>query len=1464
MAQAKPIFAEDDVVVGEGAMPFPDPKVEQSEKVLKRGEAAIAAAKAGQAERQSVLTRVQSKHPDLPIRGIMAKDDEVVGAGDSIATQPSEAPPTETPAMNQTEKVLAKTPTIIKASEDEVVGSDMITSSTSEEPVTDSTRIKALHPEQFQGYLRKLSSVEINRLYSTIKTVVPRVPTDTEEPNFLQESQNIDGMSIPMTGPEPGDWEYDVLEGTTREQRQQIQKDIKIADIRNLQEQAYLNTLSKEARKTYIDDKMKNGQKVSSWEKKLYDYGAMAILADVEDVTNPKSDLRLGKESMAVTVGEPTTGDTATIDKPISEWEAISYLLKLDGYDEEDALYQYHKATQGRDWLAMQKIMAGGLAVGAGWMTGLEKVLNYAYESGLAKNINELTSSTTNRKLFSGTVAKDMSNFGEWSFFVGLEMPEMLAPMLGGVTGMTAKVFKTGLSMALGRKALKSKKGADLRLSLLRSKSITKAIRTGEFKERDYRAWLRWKDGNEIGRVPPGAARVNTYFVRQAKIKETKKVAKANDEIGQELLAGTRDRIKNEHDIDIVDEVNGRLVINPERLREAGILSTRKAYDASDQTMGQKVASAAGIDIVQADKMAALRTGTSEIADPMLNPEMFEQMIAVTADLRKTFPDALKTTGDKRLIDKLFDLTVNKDLMGENAPQLQKILDKYNISFENYSLAIVGSGSQAGRILNRLSQLKRLRTGDEVLDETRKAAEESQGGIRRWIMRIENVRRGLLVSQFATAVRNLSSAGIRMPLEALGNVMDNVLYAAADKGLGAGVKTAFSGENWKGSLRGLTYMFSNPRTAKEYTDLILEHPQLDGQFKQLFTNLNEIQKLTGRGSGGMADQIMSVAEDGVSILNIPNRMQEYLVRRSMFMGEMERLVKREWGVNLLDEVGAGRLDELMSKVDFPKGKMSFADMAQAATKRALDVTYAKQPDVAAFRTLSTFITRNGLTVAMPFPRFMFNGAELVGQYAGGASIPLTKFVQHLISKSVKRPFKKPLTLAEIKAGKTAYTDEAFKLTAKDRERISRNILGVGAIAAAYAYRTDESAPSDYKKLKADDGHTIDTSPQFPLRQMLFLGEVVKQLIDPLKGPNDKRSLMERVDPENLANWFSGDKGNIAKEFAQTFIGSNIRSGVGEGIVSEVMDLYKGVTGSQTGLIDSERSAKTFGRLLGNYMATWAVPLAQIVDAQRALGFRTTEKKDAARDPVLGDTKQTFLDNLTRPFRSRIGESVNDILRPSKAGDLKLSRRQEVRTSDPERKRVGAKVLSGLNFGPDDGEEVQYLQKVFNYAPWKIGSKDKRPHIRSYENAKIRSALPFVVKQVKKAEAEARRDYNSRSERFKSEMTERMFVKSKATMNVEAELKKARENITSMRLDAMRDKAGKNKSIKWQLYTEKFRKLPKEARNRAWVEWTKKNPEKEIDYMNPDHVANLYIYGDTYWKAYSSSSSGNKRGLGALP
>ncbi len=220
---------------------------------------------------------------------------------------------------------------------------------------------------------------------------------------------------------------------------------------------------------------------------------------------------------------------------------------------------------------------------------------------------------------------------------------------------------------------------------------------------------------------------------------------------------------------------------------------------------------------------------------------------------------------------------------------------------------------------------------------------------------------------------------------------------------------------------------------------------------QAFENVNEVRRNTCAGKGMLGDKQLSAVEDVVSLLNTPNRIQEFVIRRGVFIGELERLVKRDYGIDLMEALESGKMTDLINNVGLEAGKgvPKFEELIESATKRALDVTYAKAPDINIFNETSNFLTRTGLTaITTPFPRFMFNSIELMGQYSAGAFNPAIK---HALGMK-KGP-----------------------LDAKDRQNISRNLSGLVAITAAYQYRISDGAPSDYKLIEGGEDANIDTT-----------------------------------------------------------------------------------------------------------------------------------------------------------------------------------------------------------------------------------------------------------------------------------------------------------------------------------------------------------------------------------------------------
>jgi len=904
-----------------------------------------------------------------------------------------------------------------------------------------------------------------------------------------------------------------------------------------------------------------------------------------------------------------------------------------------------------------------------------------------------------------------------------------------------------------------------------------------------------------------------------AKSDEAAKVAAANRDVAESLIKQFEERTGKT--ISRTDS-QGNLVIDYDAARIAGKETAEQVVNAQQGSIRDVLTGGADVDMTEA---ARLISGGDELMQPILKPEKFDALVAVASDLKKANPEAFNN--QKTVIDNLFELTVNKELIAGD--ELIDMLNKYNLSFEDYILTVVGSGSEAGKVLNKLSQIKRARPTNELIAMQEAATKEAQGAIRKTIMRVENIRRGGLVSQLATAARNLTSGGIRAPLEGLGNVMDTALYNYSNTGMIKGTTSLLSPTNWKDSFRHMKYMFGPEyaQNTKQYVDFIMEQPELGKQADLLFNNINEIQRMTGRGEsranqiarfieaekeavsktgkkfnlkeataraearadefisklapGRALDATLSGLEDAVDVLNTPNRWQEYLIRRGAFLGELERLTRREYGIDLIDTINQGKIRDLLNDATSvrPEGARSFMSIVEDATNKALDVTYAKQPDIPVFRTTSQFIVRNGLTTVLPFPRFMFNSMELMGQYAAGASIPLTRKVMNIA------------TLGKVGKG---------PLTMKDRQRISRNLVGMAVVGAAYQYRSDDEAPADYKMMKVDDGTEMDTTTQYPMRQFLYLGEATRRLND-----------------GTFSDWFN------AKEFSETFIGTNIRQGVGQGIIQEVADLASGVD-----LTSEETAAKLIARPLGNYLSTWAVPFAQIIEAQRGAGVRGTTYKDAAEDPTL-DFQATFMSELGRPFRSR-GFTA------SAEEEAALPKREFLFQDEKKRVAPFARVVGGLSLSTADSEEGEYIKRL-GFTEFELGSASRVPSIRRFENQTLRKAIPTIVEVARRQEEKYRAQYAIANEAIRSEFTEEQFVASKLRPIIKQSIQKVKRSITD----------GKKLKATAPEYTQamlEYRKLPEDIRKVASVEFVEKYG-REPDGADMNDLKALATIGKVY-------------------
>jgi len=924
-----------------------------------------------------------------------------------------------------------------------------------------------------------------------------------------------------------------------------------------------------------------------------------------------------------------------------------------------------------------------------------------------------------------------------------------------------------------------------------------------------------------------------------AKQKLASSVAVKNRVISQQLI----DDMEVSAGFKLSTGGKGKKVLSGELARTAGNKISKEVMDLQNDIAGKYAAVdnkimtsrtekarlkeniQAETGITETQAYTGLTDEADEFVSPLVIPEKFDAIVAISSDLKKAHPDYFSK--DKSIIDSLFELTVNKDLV--ESQDLADMLAKYGLTFDDYVLTVVGSGSEAGKILNKLSQIRRAGNLDEISVAKGRTLEKSQNKLLATWRRIENMRRGGMVSMIKTAARNFQSATVRAPMEALENIFDTTLLNMSNefagkqgqtllsrsvKAAGVGAKSLVSPSNFKGSTRALQRIYLNPLKAKKITDYILDRPEFQKQFSALFDNVNEYQKATGRGKGGALDGVLSKGEDVVNMLNGPNRIQEFVIRRGVFMGELERLVKRNYDVELMDVLKDGKLSDLMansSKVR-PKGSPQFAQLIEDSTRRALDVTYAKAPDIPIFSEVSNFLTRTGLTaVTTPFPRFMFNSMELMAQYSGGAFNP-----------AIKRAL-------GMKKG---------PLDAKDRQNISRNLSGLVAFTAAYQYRNsgygdnpEGKPPANYKLIDSLEGKVIDTTSQYPMRQFLWMAEAVKRL-----SPSAQKylpqgivgraagSLMGKEVSQGTGtfdDWFDG------KEAAETFLGTSARTGASNVFIDEIASLLSG----SDDLVKDERKAKAIGRLVGDYLTTWAIPLTQVVELQRITGDRPARYVDMSTDdsPTIGG-------EIRRSFRQR---GISNLFNPSTEADNE--RREFLYSSDKKREELGTSLTLGITQFTKDADYGEYLTEK-GFQEFKVGSRSRLPSIRRAETKILKQYLPILVENAQASEAELKKEYRAlpNDDPTKKQYTIEQYVNSTVVAMLDEQIRDAKSLSSEDR---------KMESEPQALILEKFRGLNSKMRRYAMTEFFKDGGEP-ADILDPVDMETLLAIAEGFKEGVS--------------
>jgi len=971
-------------------------------------------------------------------------------------------------------------------------------------------------------------------------------------------------------------------------------------------------------------------------------------------------------------------------------------------------------------------------------------------------------------------------------------------------------------------------------------------IKAGEKGERIKRA-----RANEIGIEIEKKAQ-NTKIANENKAMYNKLV----DEFEEGLTVNRDNMLKAGDDgfFTVTDMVGGRKVINMDKIRQAKDEALQSKGIKNEKSMIGKASreitmdgyeSVDDITYLDADTVAKItQDEIDELSIRVLTTENVEALTTVAAELKKIRPDLWN---DKKTVTKnIFDLVVkNADELSANNGEhpVWKALDKAGMSFEDFVVSNLGSASEAGKILNKYSQLaKRVKPKSIKQQEELDSMLKNENNMVNYFRRVENIRRGLLVSQVATAARNLQSGLLRTPVEAINNIMETAAY---DLSRGKFVSNrVFKRATWQDSLRGLRYIYSDRKTAQEYTDYVLGNKDLKKFYDQMYNTINEIQLNQGKGTGTGADKVLTKIEDFTQLLNTPNRMQDFMIRRATFLSESQRLFRQRWDMDLMEALDSGRLKDIlrdssdlnknMVKKKFvrkykkgmkiPTGKnigdtyeveqlvpeSTAMEIFADATERALDVTYAGSPETKLGQLFANVVTKYGLTVIAPFPRFMAKSIELMAENSAGAFVPTMR----RIVEGGK------IGLGKVGVGKGG---KLKPLTERESRMISRNITGVAGIYAA-SQMLEETGMfgENYKLVPIGDGKVLDVTPLFPLRQFFMLGYIGKQWA---KAKEDTNSVDAAI--EAFVETFP------RREWAETFLGSGFRVGVGGEIIDEFARMF-----SSEDLTSKENLGRRIGEGVGNYFSSFFVPLNQILDGQRALGERGTVYKESGTNPeLIPSFRDAAIKGFVKPFKRYD-------LRPHVEDSLPV--KEDIFQEKRERIGPGFKVSLGLNLFSQDNEKGRFMNAL-GFTKFDLSSKSRIPEVKNFENKIIQRILPFVVEEARSMIDELGQNYEENREAYSqteniftdfSPQSKESYIKTEIKSFIEAMVDSQRNNEETIGILDEKDKVIELVAM------SKYRRLPRNIRDRAINKFIDENQRQPFKYSE-ELMDNTFRDYDTF-------------------
>jgi len=325
------------------------------------------------------------------------------------------------------------------------------------------------------------------------------------------------------------------------------------------------------------------------------------------------------------------------------------------------------------------------------------------------------------------------------------------------------------------------------------------------------------------------------------------------------------------------------------------------------------------------------------------------------------------------------------DNIGKNQAAFFQVADAYGLTPRQLSATYAAEVSQAAKILGTQSGLsKRARKADlnrlskkvdelyeagmspakaEDLAVISKATRDNSNIIWRNFKDVENARRLFMTSQPATTMRNNIFSVAMTGIDIIDQLNASVLKTVSGK---SGMP------EFKGTLSNLKYLTRDNYVADALVTML--QGQAPEKFQKVFfdaaiveANVVKNSKLTKLGAAA----------------NTLNTLSDFVVKRAIITGNIDRTLKqrkdlhKSIGNSVMDMLEKGTADQLPE------------DILDAAIDESLAFTFQRRfggKDASQLNrgvgNLVRFIHNTGLTVVIPFPRYLASQAKFVSDYTG--------------------------------------------------------------------------------------------------------------------------------------------------------------------------------------------------------------------------------------------------------------------------------------------------------------------------------------------------------------------------------------------------------------------------------------------------------------------------------------------------